>query len=117
MLDEADQMLDLGFIHALRAHREDIFRQNADALLLGHHAKSMIGGTRRQPTCANPVKVQVGPAGQAGGARSSRRVHFVAERRQGPRFWIELPRTSIRDELALVFGRTKHGSEKLTKQL
>jgi ATP-dependent RNA helicase RhlE len=67
-----------------------------------------------QAFLTNPVKVQVNPPGQAV-AKINQSVHFIAQRAKTD-LLIELL-DKHRDELALVFGRTKHGSEKLYKQL
>jgi ATP-dependent RNA helicase RhlE len=62
----------------------------------------------------NPMRVQVNPPGQA--AKKIRQsVHFVAQAAKND-LLVELL-DEHRDDLALVFGRTKHGCEKLYKFL
>jgi ATP-dependent RNA helicase RhlE len=112
VLDEADQMLDLGFIHALRRIATLLPKERQTMLFSATMPKLM--EDLAQAFLTNPVKVQVNPPGQAV-AKIVQSVHFVAQRAKTD-LLIELL-DKHRDELALVFGRTKHGSEKLYKQL
>lgn len=112
VLDEADQMLDLGFIHALRriapllpANRQTMLFSATMPKQMEELAASFL---------SNPIRVQVNPPGQAA-TKITQSVHFVASRAKTD-LLIELL-DAHRDELALVFGRTKHGMEKLAKQL
>ncbi len=112
VLDEADQMLDLGFIHALRriapllpANRQTMLFSATMPKQMEELAASFL---------SNPIRVQVNPPGQAA-TKITQSVHFVASRAK-TELLIELL-DAHRDELALVFGRTKHGMEKLAKQL
>ena len=62
----------------------------------------------------SPVRVQVNPPGQAV-KRIKQSLHYVAQAAKGD-LLVELL-DEHRDELTLVFGRTKHGCEKLYKFL
>jgi len=62
----------------------------------------------------NPVRVQVNPPGQAV-KRINQSLHYVAQAAKAD-LLVELL-DKHRDDLAIVFGRTKHGSEKLYKFL
>jgi ATP-dependent RNA helicase RhlE len=112
VLDEADQMLDLGFIHALR--RIAVLLPTERQTMLFSATMPKLMEELAQSFLTNPVKVQVNPPGQAV-AKIVQSVHFVAQRAKTDLLIELLDRH--RDELALVFGRTKHGSEKLYKQL
>jgi ATP-dependent RNA helicase RhlE len=105
-------MLDLGFIHALRRIATLLPKERQTMLFSATMPKLM--EELAQSFLINPVKVQVNPPGQAV-AKIVQSVHFVAQRAKTD-LLIELL-DKHRDELALVFGRTKHGSEKLFKQL
>ncbi|WP_245776281.1 DEAD/DEAH box helicase [Thalassovita taeanensis] len=112
VLDEADQMLDLGFIHALRkiagmlpAGRQTMLFSATMPKQMAEIADSYLN---------NPVRVQVNPPGKAA-EKIEQSVHFIAKSEK-TKLLIELL-DKHRDELALVFGRTKHGMEKLSKQL
>ncbi|MGR3272403.1 ATP-dependent helicase [Thalassococcus profundi] len=112
VLDEADQMLDMGFIHALRQISRHLPAKRQTMLFSATMPKLMeeLSGEYLD----NPQKVQVSPPGKAAD-KIEQSVHFIAKSEKQA-LLIELLDTH-RDELALVFGRTKHGSEKLMKQL
>ena len=112
VLDEADQMLDIGFIHALRriarllpAERQTMLFSATMPKLMDELSKSYL---------TNPVRVQVAPPGKVAD-RIDQSVHFV---NQGDKARLLAGMLEKHPgELALVFGRTKHGCEKLMKLL
>ena len=112
VLDEADQMLDLGFIHALRRIASVLPEQRQTMLFSATMPKQM--NELAQSYLKNPKRVEVNPPGEAVD-RIVQSVHFVAKSEKTS-LLIDLL-DKHRDELALVFGRTKHGSEKLMKLL
>jgi ATP-dependent RNA helicase RhlE len=112
VLDEADQMLDLGFIHSLRRIATMLPKDRQTMLFSATMPKQM--EEIAAAYLRDPVRVQVNPPGQAVD-RIRQSLHFVA-RAAKPDALIELL-DGHRDELALVFGRTKHGSDKLFRQL
>ncbi|EYD77949.1 ATP-dependent RNA helicase RhlE [Rubellimicrobium mesophilum DSM 19309] len=112
VLDEADQMLDLGFIHSLRRIATLLPKARQTMLFSATMPKLMeeIAGA----FLTDPVRVQVNPPGQAV-AKIDQWLHYVAKGAKTD-LLIELL-DKHRDELAIVFGRTKHGSDKLARQL
>ena len=112
VLDEADQMLDMGFIHALRQIAPLLAKPRQTMMFSATMPKLMseLAGTFLD----DPVRVQVNPPGMAV-KRIKQSVHFVAQAAKND-LLVELL-DEHRDELALVFGRTKHGCEKLYKFL
>ncbi|HKL65572.1 MAG TPA: DEAD/DEAH box helicase [Roseovarius sp.] len=112
VLDEADQMLDLGFIHALRRIAGLLPSERQTMLFSATMPKQMeeIAASYLR----NPRRVQVSPPGKAAD-KVAQEVHFVAKAEK-PDLLIECL-DKHRDELALVFGRTKHGSDKLARRL
>jgi len=112
VLDEADQMLDLGFIHALRKIAALLPEKRQTMLFSATMPKQMneIANSYLQ----NPMRVEVSPPGKAAD-KITQSVHFIAKAEKTA-LLKELLDTH-RDERALVFGRTKHGSEKLMKSL
>lgn len=112
VLDEADQMLDLGFIHALRKIAGLLPKERQTMLFSATMPKQMeeIAATYLN----NPVRVQVNTPGKAAD-KVTQAVHFISKAEK-TNLLIELL-DKHRDDLALVFGRTKHGCEKLMKTL
>jgi ATP-dependent RNA helicase RhlE len=112
VLDEADQMLDLGFIHALRRIARLLPDERQTMLFSATMPKHM--GELADTYLTDPVRVEVARSGQTA-AKISQSVHFIAQN-QKKELLIELL-DAHRDELALVFARTKHGAEKLKRHL
>jgi ATP-dependent RNA helicase RhlE len=112
VLDEADQMLDMGFIHALRRIAPLVSKDRQTMMFSATMPKLM--AELADSFLSNPVRVQVNPPGQAV-KKIEQSVHFVAQAAKTD-LLVELL-DAHRDELALVFGRTKHGCEKLYKVL
>ncbi|WP_371224018.1 DEAD/DEAH box helicase [Roseovarius sp. 2305UL8-3] len=112
VLDEADQMLDLGFIHALRKIAGLLATPRQTMLFSATMPKQMeeIAGSY----LTHPKRVQVSPPGKAAD-KITQEIHFIAKSEK-PNLLIELI-GKHRDERALVFGRTKHGSDKLARKL
>ncbi|MEG4641702.1 ATP-dependent RNA helicase RhlE [Paracoccus pantotrophus] len=112
VLDEADQMLDIGFIHALRRIAKMLPRERQTLLFSATMPKLM--EELADSYLNDPLRVAVNPPGQAA-AKIDQGVHFV---NQGDKATLLAEYLSKHvDELAIVFGRTKHGSEKLSKLL
>ncbi|PJI85259.1 ATP-dependent RNA helicase RhlE [Yoonia maricola] len=112
VLDEADQMLDMGFIHALRRIAPLLAKDRQTMMFSATMPKLM--GELANTYLTDAVRVQVNPPGQAV-KKINQSVHFVAQAAKTD-LLIELL-DKHRDELAIVFGRTKHGCEKLYKVL
>ena len=112
VLDEADQMLDLGFIHALRKIAGLLPETRQTMLFSATMPKQMEEIAASYLT--HPKRVQVNPPGKAAD-KIAQSLHFIAKAEK-PNLLIELL-DKHREELALVFGRTKHGSDKLAKKL
>ena len=112
VLDEADQMLDIGFIHALRRISKLLSRDRQTLLFSATMPKLM--EELADSYLTDPVRVAVNPPGQAA-EKIEQGVHFVT---QGDKATLLAEYMSKHtQELAIVFGRTKHGSEKLSKVL
>ncbi len=112
VLDEADQMLDMGFIHALR-QIAPLLAENRQTMMFSATMPKLMNELA-DSFLDKPIRVQVNPPGQAV-QRIEQSVHFVAQAAKGD-LLVELL-DAHRDDLALVFGRTKHGCEKLSKYL
>lgn len=112
ILDEADQMLDLGFIHALRRIAPLLPKERQTMLFSATMPKQMSEIAAAYLT--NPVRVETAPPGKPAD-KVTQAVHFIAQAEK-TKLLIELL-DAHRDELALVFSRTKHGAERLMKAL
>ncbi len=112
VLDEADQMLDMGFIHALRQIAKLLPEKRQTLLFSATMPKLMeeLAATYLD----HPRKVQVAPPGKTAD-KITQSVHFVAKAAKNDLLAELLDKH--RDDLALVFSRTKHGAEKLKKLL
>ncbi len=112
VLDEADHMLDMGFIHALRKIAKHIPQKRQTLLFSATMPKDIeeIAGTYLR----DPVRVQVAPPGKPV-ERILQGVHFIPNGDKARLLEEYLKKHP--GEQALVFGRTKHGSEKLMKLL
>ncbi|MBI1219274.1 MAG: DEAD/DEAH box helicase [Rhodobacteraceae bacterium] len=112
VLDEADHMLDMGFIHALRKIARHLTSTRQTLLFSATMPKQIeeLAGTY----LTNPIRVQVSAPGKVAD-KVAHSVHFIS---QGDKATLLREYLSKHpDEMALVFGRTKHGSEKLMKLL
>jgi ATP-dependent RNA helicase RhlE len=112
VLDEADQMLDLGFIHALRKIAPRLGTPRQTMLFSATMPKQIEELSRAYLT--NPRRVEVAPPGQTP-ERITQSVHFVDKAEKPARLREILSRDA--DALTLVFARTKHGAEKLMRGL
>ena len=112
VLDEADQMLDMGFIHDLRKISAVIPKERQTMLFSATMPKLM--SEIAESYLNRPVRIEVSPPGKAAD-KVTQEVHFIA-RAEKTALLTELL-AKHRGERALVFGRTKHGSEKLMKTL
>lgn len=112
VLDEADQMLDIGFIHALRQIAKLLPRDRQTMLFSATMPKLM--EELAETYLRDPVRVAVNPPGKAAD-KIDQGVHFVSQGDKAALLAEYLAKHP--GELAIVFGRTKHGSEKLSKLL
>ncbi|SIQ19822.1 ATP-dependent RNA helicase RhlE [Rhizobium sp. RU35A] len=113
VLDEADQMLDLGFVHDLRKISKMVPKNRQTLLFSATMPKAIAELAKDYLT--DPVKVEVTPPGKAAD-KIEQYVHFVA----GKNDKTVLLKESLRanpDGRAMVFLRTKHSAEKLSKHL
>ena len=112
VLDEADQMLDMGFIHALRRIAPALGTPRQTMLFSATMPKQMEELSRAY--LVNPHKVQVSPPGKAAD-KITQSIHFLEKPSKPERLRRILSQDP--DALTLVFARTKHGAEKLMKGL
>jgi len=112
VLDEADQMLDLGFIHALKrivslvpAKRQTLFFSATMPRAIKELADKYL---------TNPAEVSVTPAATTV-QRIDQSVTMVNQAEKTALLAMVLKADAV--ERALVFSRTKHGADKIVRQL
>ncbi len=117
VLDEADQMLDLGFIHALRRISE-LVPQDRQTLFFSatmpKQIKELVG-----KYCHNPVTVSVTPAATTAERIDQYLFMVQADEKQTLLELILLEKhpTPGAFERVLIFTRTKHGADRVVKKL
>jgi len=112
VLDEADQMLDLGFIHALRKIVRMLPRQRQTLLFSATMPKTI--RELAEQFLTDPATVSVVPAATTA-ERVDQSVTFVNQTEKQALLTILLSDPVI--DRALVFTRTKHGADRVVKLL
>jgi len=112
ILDEADQMLDMGFIHALKRimtfipkQRQTLFFSATLAPKIKQLSKQFLN---------DPVHVSVTPANRTADKVTQRMIRVPQADKQ-ERLAVELLRPGV--GRSLVFTRTKHGADRVVKRL
>lgn len=112
VLDEADQMLDLGFINALRKIAKLLGPKRQTLLFSATMPKQM--AELSQSYLNDPVRVETARVGQAAD-KVTQCVHYIDGGKKAD--LLESCLAEHKEELSIVFARTKHGAEKLMKRL
>ena len=116
VLDEADQMMDLGFIHALKrvaamlpAKRQSLFFSATMPKAIADLGRQFID---------NPVRVEVAPQATTA-ERVEQFVTFVNQAEKQALLSLRLQALTADGTLerALVFSRTKHGADRIVRHL
>jgi ATP-dependent RNA helicase RhlE len=112
VLDEADTMLDMGFIHDVRKIVAAVPRKR-QTLMFSATMPSDIESLART-VLTNPVRVAVAPVATTAD-KVEQSVHFVSK--ADKRGVLEQLLKTLAVDRALVFTRTKHGANKVSEQL
>ncbi len=117
VLDEADQMLDLGFIHALRRIRELAPAERQTLFFsatMPKQIKELVSGY-----CTDPVQVSVTPESTTAERIEQYLFMVQADEKQALLELILSERHSVPGEFerVLIFTRTKHGADRVVKKL
>jgi ATP-dependent RNA helicase RhlE len=112
VLDEADQMMDLGFIHALKRIDQLLPKKRQSLFFSATMPKAIAElGSR---FLNNPVRVSVTPAATTA-ERVDQHMTFVNQGEKQALLNYRLKDESI--DRALVFTRTKHGADRVVRHL
>jgi ATP-dependent RNA helicase RhlE len=112
VLDEADQMLDLGFIHALTRIAKMLPQQRQSLFFSATMPKSIANLGAQFLT--DPVQVSVAPQSTTA-ERVTQYVTFIRAVEKQALLTISLKAMEI--DRALVFTRTKHGADRVVRNL
>jgi ATP-dependent RNA helicase RhlE len=112
VLDEADQMMDLGFIHVLRRIVAMLPRQRQTLFFSATMPKSI--RELADKFVNNPAEVKVAPEATTA-ERVEQYVTFCNQAEKQALLTMTLKGTPV--ERALVFTRTKHGADRVVRQL
>lgn len=112
VLDEADQMMDMGFIHALRKI-VPLVPQNRQTLFFSATMSPAITKLAKQ-FLNDPSRISVAPANTTA-ERVEQRLTFVNQKEKQALLTLALANPDI--DRALIFTRTKHGADRVVKKL
>ena len=112
ILDEADRMLDMGFIRDVKKITAAVPRQRQTALFSATMPKSVQG--LADGLLSDPIKVEVAPAATTA-EKVSQRVLFVAKDKKRALLGELMADAAI--SRVLIFTRTKHGANRVAKHL
>jgi ATP-dependent RNA helicase RhlE len=112
VLDEADRMLDMGFIHDIRKILNKLPKERQSLFFSATMPPSIIDLSRK--ILGNPEKVSVKPE-QATAEKVEQAIYLVGKKSK-IKLLVHLLNT-LPIENALVFSRTKHGANKIVKLL
>ena len=112
VLDEADHMLDMGFIHDIKKIVAKLPEKRQSLFFSATMPPDIV--KLSQKILGNPEKVSVKPE-QATAEKVEQAVYYVAKKDKS-KLLLHLLETRVADS-TLVFSRTKHGSDKIVKIL
>lgn len=112
VLDEADRMLDMGFIHDIRRILQLVPEQRQTLFF----SATLAGNIRElsRSILTNPVKIEVSPASPA--AETVKQYLYYTNRKSKRDLLLHLLNDSIDDQV-LLFSRTKHGANRIARNL